>query len=157
MAGHPLEDQEATVIARGVSLAIFTICYGSAIEFILNGHGVRVEDVSPSTTLLAYLPAQVDGAKEGCAEGGLWRLFRGSGGAGRQGRAAYRAINSCLVPVLMAGRESSLWKGLPTRRSCIRCRRRWSNCMVQMQLLHACFVMSFFEGYYRVTFGIRPA
>ena len=41
----------------------------SAIEFRLNGRGVRVEHVSPNTTLLEYLRGiGLTGAKEGCAE-----------------------------------------------------------------------------------------
>ena len=42
----------------------------TAVEFMLNGRSVRVEGVSPNTTLLDYLRGVgLTGAKEGCAEG----------------------------------------------------------------------------------------
>src|SRR5216110_308043 len=79
----------------------------SAIEFRLNGKPVRVDSVSPNTTLLEYLRTSgLTGSKEGCAEGdcgacSVALLERDAAGA-----PSYRSINSCLVPVcLLAGRE----------------------------------------------------
>src|SRR5664279_2573770 len=79
----------------------------SAIEFRLNGRGVRVEDVSPNTTLLEYLrSAGLTGAKEGCAEGDCGACSVAIVDRDAQGQPCYRAINSCLVPLcLMAGSE----------------------------------------------------
>ncbi len=50
----------------------------NAIEFTLNGRSVRVEDVSPNTTLLEYLRgAGLTGAKEGLCGGRLRRVLGG--------------------------------------------------------------------------------
>jgi len=78
-----------------------------AIQFILNGNAVQVEDVSPSTTLLDYLRSTgLTGAKEGCAEGDCGACSVALVEPDAEGRACYRAINSCLTPLcLMAGRE----------------------------------------------------
>src|SRR5437016_3985381 len=77
------------------------------IEFKLNGGSVRIDDCSPNTTLLEYLRAiGLTGSKEGCAEGDCGACSVAILDRDSQGRATYRAINSCLVPVsLLAGRE----------------------------------------------------
>src|SRR5262245_56772436 len=79
----------------------------NAFEFILNSRTVRVAGSSPNTTLLDFLRASgLTGAQEGCAEGdcGACSVAVLDGAARRP--AAWRAINSCLVPVaLVAGRE----------------------------------------------------
>ena len=78
-----------------------------ALEFTLNARLVRVEDVSPNTTLLDYLRSTgLTGAKEGCAEGDCGACSVALIERDADGRPCYRAINSCLVPLcLMAGRE----------------------------------------------------
>src|SRR6267154_5755931 len=80
---------------------------GTAIEFTLNGRQLKIEGCSPNTTLLEYLRAQgLTGSKEGCAEGDCGACSVAIIDRDSQGRATYRAINSCLVPIcLMAGRE----------------------------------------------------
>jgi xanthine dehydrogenase molybdopterin binding subunit/xanthine dehydrogenase small subunit len=80
---------------------------GAAIEFTLNGRLVQVAGLSLNTTLLEYLRAKgFTGSKEGCAEGDCGACSVAIIDRDSQGRATFRAINSCLVPVcLMAGRE----------------------------------------------------
>src|SRR5438094_8870346 len=78
-----------------------------ALEFTLNGRLVRVEDCSPNTTLLDYLRGRgLTGSKEGCAEGDCGACSVAIVDLDTRGERTYRAINSCLVPlVLMAGRD----------------------------------------------------
>src|SRR4051812_6993543 len=79
----------------------------SAIEFRLNGDAVRVDSVSPNTTLLEWLRASgLTGSKEGCAEGDCGACSVAIVDRDARGKRCYRAINSCLVPLpLMAGRD----------------------------------------------------
>jgi xanthine dehydrogenase molybdopterin binding subunit/xanthine dehydrogenase small subunit len=124
----------------------------SAIEFRLNGRSVRVEGVSPNTTLLEYLRGiGLTGAKEGCAEGDCGACSVAIIDRDSQGRRCYRAINSCLVPLcLMAGREIVSVEGVA---------RQGSLHPVQAKMVEGhgsqcgyCtpgVVMSLFEGYYR--------
>src|SRR5690242_18537177 len=79
----------------------------SAFEFTLNGRSVRVANVSPNTTLLEYLRATgLTGSKEGCAEGDCGACSVAMIERNADGKAAWRAVNSCLMPVcLVAGRE----------------------------------------------------
>src|SRR5256714_7592605 len=79
----------------------------SAIEFRLNGKPVRVDSVSPNTTLLDWLRSSgLTGSKEGCAEGDCGACSVAIVDIDRDGKPAYRVINSCLVPLpLMAGRD----------------------------------------------------
>jgi xanthine dehydrogenase small subunit len=124
----------------------------SAIEFRLNGRSVRVEDVSPNTTLLEYLRARgLTGAKEGCAEGDCGACSVAIIERDSQGRPCYRAINSCLVPLcLMAGREIVSVEGVagngklhPVQEKLVE--GHGSQC----GYCTPGFVMSIFEGYYR--------
>jgi xanthine dehydrogenase small subunit len=76
------------------------------IEFMLNGETVGVDAAATHTTLLDFLRARgLTGAKEGCAEGecGACTVVMV---ADEGGHAAYRAVNSCLVPLpMIAGHE----------------------------------------------------
>src|SRR5205809_4096463 len=78
-----------------------------AIEFQLNGKPIRLDSVSPNLTLLEWLRSiGLTGSKEGCAEGDCGACSVAIVDVDRDGKPAYRAINSCLVPVsLMAGRH----------------------------------------------------
>jgi xanthine dehydrogenase small subunit len=74
----------------------------NAIQFLLNGQPVSVENAGTQTTLLDILRERgLTGAKEGCAEGEcgacmvLYVSYRERG-------CAYRAINSCLMFAPMA-------------------------------------------------------
>src|SRR5437899_3376351 len=80
---------------------------GAAIEFTRSGRQIKIEACSPNTTLLEYLRANgLTGSKEGCAEGDCGACSVAIIDRDSHGRATYRAINSCLVPIcLMAGRE----------------------------------------------------
>jgi len=77
-----------------------------SIEFVLNGETVGVDAAATHTTLLDFLRARgLTGAKEGCAEGecGACTVVMV---ADEAGRAAYRAVNSCLVLLpTIAGHE----------------------------------------------------
>jgi xanthine dehydrogenase small subunit len=137
----------------------------AAIQFILNGRIVRVENCSPNTTLLEFLRgAGLTGAKEGCAEGDCGACAVVMVDRDAQGRPCYRAINSCLVPLcLMAGREIVSVEGVanshpspegyggqaalerlhPVQRKMVEC--HGSQC----GYCTPGFIMSLFEGYYR--------
>jgi xanthine dehydrogenase molybdopterin binding subunit/xanthine dehydrogenase small subunit len=124
----------------------------SAIEFILNGRSVRVEDVSPNTTLLEYLRgAGLTGAKEGCAEGDCGACSVAIIDRNSQGRSCYRAINSCLVPLcLMAGREIVSVEGVagPDKLHPVQ-EKMVEGHGSQCGYCTPGFVMALFEGYYR--------
>src|SRR6202034_4906527 len=79
----------------------------AALEFSLNGRSIRVENYSPNTTLLEYLRGTgCTGSKEGCAEGDCGACSVAILDRDAAGQAAFRAINSCLVPLcLLDGRE----------------------------------------------------
>src|SRR5262245_48379846 len=78
-----------------------------SFQFILNGRTVNVTGVSPNTTLLEFLRASgLTGTKEGCAEGDCGACPVALVEHDANAKAAYRAVNSCLMPVcLLAGRE----------------------------------------------------
>ena len=108
--------------------------------------------MSPNLTLLEFLRGRgLTGAKEGCAEGdcGACSVVLVERNANRQ--AAYRAINSCLLPVgLLAGREIISVEG-------IGCPEKMHPVQAQMtghsgSQCGYCtpgFICSLFEGYYR--------
>ena len=125
-----------------------------AIQFILNGRSVRVQNRSPNTTLLEYLRGVgLTGAKEGCAEGDCGACAVVIVDRDAQGRPCYRAINSCLVPLcLMAGREITSVEGVansglqnlhPVQQKMVEC--HGSQC----GYCTPGFIMTLFEGYYR--------
>jgi xanthine dehydrogenase molybdopterin binding subunit/xanthine dehydrogenase small subunit len=124
----------------------------NAIEFRLNGRTVRVEDVSPNTTLLEYLRSTgLTGAKEGCAEGDCGACSVAIIDRDSQGRPCYRAINSCLVPLsLMAGRDIVSVEGVagPDKLHPVQ-EKMVEGHGSQCGYCTPGFVMSLFEGYYR--------
>jgi len=66
--------------------------------FELNGQTVRVDDVDPHCTLLAWLRASGrTGTKEGCAEGECGACAVAWLARDADGRARYEPVNSCLV------------------------------------------------------------
>jgi xanthine dehydrogenase molybdopterin binding subunit/xanthine dehydrogenase small subunit len=124
----------------------------SAIEFRLNGHSVRVEDVSPNTTLLEYLRARgLTGAKEGCAEGDCGACSVAIIDRDAQGQPCYRTINSCLLPLcLMAGREIVSVEGVASQGKLHPVQEKMvQGHGSQCGYCTPGFVMSLFEGYYR--------
>ena len=122
-----------------------------ALAFRLNGEAVRVDSVSPNTTLLEWLRASGrTGSKEGCAEGDCGACSVAIVDRDARGKRCYRAINSCLVPLpLMAGREIVTVEGVagetmhPVQRAMV------ENFGSQCGYCTPGFVMSLFEGYYR--------
>src|SRR5436190_931118 len=64
-----------------------------AIEFRLNGKPVRVDSVSPNTTLLEWLRSSgLTGSKEGCAEGDCGACSVAIVDRDARGKRCYRAI-----------------------------------------------------------------
>jgi xanthine dehydrogenase molybdopterin binding subunit/xanthine dehydrogenase small subunit len=123
-----------------------------AIQFILNGRIVRVENCSPNTTLLEFLRRTgLTGAKEGCAEGDCGACAVVMVDRDAQGQPCYRAINSCLVPLcLMAGREIVSVEGVVSGQGLHPVQRKMVECHgSQCGYCTPGFIMSLFEGYYR--------
>ncbi len=123
-----------------------------AFEFCLNGRSVQVERCSPNTTLLEYLrDSGLTGSKEGCAEGDCGACSVAIIDRDAQGKACYRAINSCLVPAAcLAGREVVTVEGMagggklhPVQQKMVEC--HGSQC----GYCTPGFIVSLFEGYYR--------
>src|SRR5476649_1104774 len=85
-----------------------------AFEFTLNGKPVRVESVSPNTTLLDFLRGTgLTGSKEGCAEGDCGACSVALVDRDAAGQPTYRAFNSCIALLPMfAGREIVTVEGL---------------------------------------------
>lgn len=123
----------------------------SAIEFRLNGKPVRVDSISPNTTLLEWLRSSgFTGSKEGCAEGDCGACSVAMVDRDARGKNCYRSINSCLVPLpLMSGRDIITVEGIgcgkmhPVQQAMV------ANFGSQCGYCTPGFVMSMFEGYYR--------
>ena len=123
----------------------------NAIEFRLNGNDIRVDSVSPNTTLLDWLRARgLTGSKEGCAEGDCGACSVAMVDRDRKGKPCYRSINSCLVPLpLIAGRDIVTVEGVageslhPVQQAMV------DNHGSQCGYCTPGFIMSMFEGYYR--------
>jgi xanthine dehydrogenase molybdopterin binding subunit/xanthine dehydrogenase small subunit len=130
----------------------------SAIEFRLNGNAVRVDSVSPNTTLLEWLRASgLTGSKEGCAEGDCGACSVAIVDRDARGKRCYRAINSCLVPLpLMAGRDIISVEGVacpkmhPVQQAMV------ENFGSQCGYCTPGFIISLFEGYYRKDLKTAP-
>jgi xanthine dehydrogenase molybdopterin binding subunit/xanthine dehydrogenase small subunit len=123
-----------------------------ALEFILNGRRVRAVGASPNTTLLAYLrSAGLTGAKEGCAEGDCGACSVAIVDRDARGRAAYRAINSCITPLcLVAGREVISVEGVGDAGRPHPVQQKMAECHgSQCGYCTPGIVLSLFEGYYR--------
>src|SRR6267378_334047 len=124
----------------------------SELEFTLNGRPIRLADCSPNTTLLAYLRGiGLTGSKEGCAEGDCGACSVAIIDRDSQGKASYRAINSCLVPVcLLAGRDIVTVEGVACGRKLHPVQQKMVECHgSQCGYCTPGFIMSLFEGYYR--------
>ena len=123
----------------------------SAIEFRLNGEPVRVDSVSPNTTLLEWLRTSgLTGSKEGCAEGDCGACSVAIVDRDARGKRCYRAINSCLVPLpLMAGREIVSVEGVACSKMHPVQSAMVENFGSQCGYCTPGFIMSLFEGYYR--------
>jgi xanthine dehydrogenase molybdopterin binding subunit/xanthine dehydrogenase small subunit len=123
----------------------------NTIEFRLNGRDIRIDSVSPNTTLLDWLRANgLTGSKEGCAEGDCGACSVAIIDRDRKGKPAYRAINSCLIPLpLMAGRDIVTVEGAGCDRLHPVQKAMVENHGSQCGYCTPGFIMSMFEGYYR--------
>jgi xanthine dehydrogenase molybdopterin binding subunit/xanthine dehydrogenase small subunit len=124
----------------------------AAFEFTLNGKPVRVEAVSPNTTLLDFLRGTgLTGSKEGCAEGDCGACSVAIIERDANGKAAYRAVNSCLMPVcLLAGREVVSVEGVGCSKQMHPVQRTMAEGYgAQCGYCTPGFICSMFEGYYR--------
>ncbi len=130
----------------------------AAIQFVLNGRPVQLADCPINLTLLEYLRRDgLTGSKEGCAEGDCGAcsvavLDRDAGG-----RAAWRAINSCLVPLcLLDGREIVTVEGVAGPRGLHPVQKKMvGHHGSQCGYCTPGFVLSLFEGYYRGNLRAR--
>ena len=123
-----------------------------AFEFTLNGKPVRGEAVSPNTTLLEFLRGNgLTGTKEGCAEGDCGACSVAIIERDADGKAAYRAVNSCLMPVcLLAGREVVSVEGVGCSKQMHPVQRTMAEGYgAQCGYCTPGFICSLFEGYYR--------
>ena len=123
----------------------------SAIEFRLNGKPVRVDSVSPNTTLLEWLRVSaLTGSKEGCAEGDCGACSVAIVDRDARGKRCYRSINSCLVPLpLMAGRDIITVEGVACEKMHPVQQAMVENFGSQCGYCTPGFIMALFEGYYR--------
>jgi xanthine dehydrogenase molybdopterin binding subunit/xanthine dehydrogenase small subunit len=123
----------------------------SAFEFVLNGKTVQVTGCSPNLTLLDFLRQKgFTGSKEGCAEGDCGACSVAILDRAADGKAAYRSINSCLVPAcLLAGREVISVEGVASDTELHPVQSKMVQCHgSQCGYCTPGFVISLFEGYY---------
>jgi len=124
----------------------------TGFEFVLNGRPIRVENHSTNTTLLEYLRSEGrTGSKEGCAEGDCGACSVAIIDRDAHGRACYRAVNSCLIPLpLMAGREVITVEGVAGQNQLHPVQQKMVECHgSQCGYCTPGFILSLFEGYYR--------
>ncbi len=123
--------------------------------FSLNGREVALIDTEPTESLLRWLKRQrLNGTKEGCADGDCGACTVALVECDRDGRAQYRAVNSCLLPMgAVEGRTVVTVEALadgevlhPVQQSMVDC--AGSQC----GYCTPGFVMSLFCGYYSREF-----
>ncbi len=124
----------------------------SPLEFSLNGQPLSVEGVSPNTTLLDFLRGRsLTGSKEGCAEGDCGACSVVIVERDAHGKPAYRAVNSCLMPVcLLAGRDVITVEGVGCSASMHPVQTTMATGFgSQCGYCTPGFICSMFEGFYR--------
>jgi xanthine dehydrogenase small subunit len=91
----------------------------TSLTFTLNGEPIRLQDVSPTLTLLQYLQqSHRTGTKEGCGDGDCGACTVALLSQNAEGQSHYEAVNSCLMPLAaLAGREIVTVEGLADARS----------------------------------------
>ena len=84
------------------------------LTLVVNNSTLRLENVSPTKTLLEYLRESGRvGTKEGCGDGDCGACTVAIIGAGADGTPRYQAVNSCLLPLgAVAGREVVTVEGI---------------------------------------------
>jgi xanthine dehydrogenase molybdopterin binding subunit/xanthine dehydrogenase small subunit len=123
-----------------------------AFEFTLNGKPVRVEAVSPDTTLLEFLRGnRLTGTKEGCAEGDCGACSVVIIERDGNGKNSFRTINSCIMPVcLVAGREIISVEGVGCSKNPHPVQQKMvEHFASQCGYCTPGFICSLFEGFYR--------
>jgi len=128
----------------------------SATHFRLNFSDVDLRDADPTESLLRWLRrARLTGTKEGCGDGDCGACTVALVERDAQGRAHYRAVNSCLLPIgALAGREVVTVEALaagdqlhPVQTAMV------DTAGSQCGYCTPGFVMSLFVGYYEGEFG----
>ncbi len=125
----------------------------ASFSFELNGRLRTVRSLATNLTLLQYLRNEgLVGTKEGCAEGDCGACSVAIIELSADGKPVYRAINSCLIPLLaLAGRKIVTIEGLSSEKGelhpaqQILVERHGSQC----GYCTPGFVMSLFEAYHR--------
>ncbi|MBB5207465.1 xanthine dehydrogenase small subunit [Chiayiivirga flava] len=124
--------------------------------FILNGNPTALDGADPTESLLRWLRrARLTGTKEGCADGDCGACTVALLEPDGHGAGAYRAINSCLLPMgLLPGREVLTVEALadgdalhPVQAALVEC--AGSQC----GYCTPGFVMSLFAGYHGGELG----
>lgn len=92
-----------------------------ALRFELNGEPIEVDGADPAQSFLHWLRASGrTGTKEGCAEGECGSCAVALLARDAEGRAAYRAVNSCLLPLgCVAGQRVVSVEGVGRARSAL--------------------------------------
>ncbi|HWS25843.1 MAG TPA: FAD binding domain-containing protein, partial [Xanthomonadales bacterium] len=128
----------------------------STSRFRLNFSDVDLSDADPSESLLRWLKrARLTGTKEGCGDGDCGACTVALVERDATGRAHYRAVNSCLLPIgALAGREVVTVEALaegdklhPVQQAMV------DSAGSQCGYCTPGFVMSLFVGYYEGEFG----
>jgi xanthine dehydrogenase small subunit len=122
-----------------------------APAFRLNFSDVDLTDVDPSESLLRWLRrARLTGTKEGCGDGDCGACTVALVERDASGRAHYRAVNACLLPIgVLSGREVVTVEALadgdllhPVQQALV------DSAGSQCGYCTPGFVMSLFAGYY---------
>jgi xanthine dehydrogenase molybdopterin binding subunit/xanthine dehydrogenase small subunit len=128
------------------------ITMADTLAFVLNGRPIRRAKGPTNTTLLEFLRDEgLTGSKEGCAEGDCGACSVVIVERDGEGKPAYRAVNSCLMPIcLLAGREVISVEGICGKHGqhpvqAQMARRHGSQC----GYCTPGFICSLLEGHYR--------
>ena len=125
-------------------------------QFRLNLADVDLRDADPSESLLRWLRRQrLTGTKEGCGDGDCGACTVALVERDATGRAHYRAVNSCLLPIgALAGREVVTVEALADGATLHPVQQAMVNTAgSQCGYCTPGFVMSLFVGYYAGEFS----
>jgi xanthine dehydrogenase small subunit len=121
------------------------------LHFMLNGKPAPLDNTAPTQTLLRWLHGQgLSGTKEGCGDGDCGACTVVLVETDAAGKRAFRAVNSCLLPVgQLAGREVLTVEALAERDVLHPVQQAMVDCAgSQCGYCTPGFVMSLFAGYY---------